>query len=83
MTEFIVRGINTIAAVSVVACAIRQVPTLWETSVLDCLVVGSALGMTVVILVARAFEGRVFPSTLIILTGSVIGALVLSWWVAI
>lgn len=60
MREFAVRAANGFGVVGVVACAIRQLPPIWEQHPLDAVIVGAALAMAVSVLVLRVFGDRVF-----------------------
>lgn len=46
------------AALGVGLCATRVLPPLWETNILDCISVGAALLLSIVMFVTRAVTGK-------------------------
>ena len=52
------RVFNIGAAFGVVTCAVRVLPVLWGTSVLDAVMVGAALGMAFAQFVNDAITGK-------------------------
>lgn len=51
-------GFHLVAACGVGLTASRVVPWLWDTNVIDCVIVTAALGMTVVMQLHKALTGE-------------------------